>query len=100
MSTRSGEPRGSRSAAGLAAGLTLLTAVLLTGCADRATPVSETAPASATFSPAASPASGTSAGSARVDPEAADSIEDSVSEAETLLKELDQDFQGDAADVG
>ena len=104
MSTRSGQ-RPAGSAPALAAGLALLAAVLLTGCADRATPVSDTSPTASsasgpTPSAASGAASGASNGSVGVDPKAAGSIEDSVDQAESLLKELDQDFQGDAADVG
>jgi putative hemolysin len=98
--------------------VTLATAVLLAGCTDPAngtanppngtvgTPNGTASTANGTAGTAngtASPADPDPAGTANpagVDKQAAASIEDSVSAAEQLLADLEQDFEQDAADAG
>jgi hypothetical protein len=99
--------------AALAVSFALMTVLLLAGCAGSADPASPaTAGTPSTGTSAAQEGSGTTGSEATaspastadagpgLDPEAAASIEDSVADAEQLLKELDQDFQQDDAATG
>lgn len=100
--------------AALALTITVLgmTALLLTGCGGRSESVPAEPAASSVGSSEPSPQASSSAGANAVtstsrstDPaatdlqaaaEAADAIQDSVSSAEAVLKDLDQDFQEDS----
>ena len=95
-------------ATALAVSFTLTVALVLAGCSDRTdrtnstgstagTPIGTSAASEGNGTPAPDPAD---PGDPGLDQEAAASIESSVSEAESLLAELDQEFRQDAAEAG
>jgi|tagenome__1003787_1003787.scaffolds.fasta_scaffold20757462_3 hypothetical protein len=88
----------------LALGLALVAALALTGCSKPAAeprpPIASSAAQEGSGTATTAPASARPKASASgVDPQAAASIENSVSDAESLLRELNQDFQQDAAET-
>jgi hypothetical protein len=89
-------------ATALAVSFTLMVALVLAGCSDPAgstagTPIGTSAAPEGSGTTTPDP---TDPGNTGLDQEAAASIESTVSEAESLLAELDQEFQQDAAEAG
>src|SRR4051794_40392610 len=91
----------------LVLGFALVAALALTGCSNPAAPAEPRPPSASSAAQEGSGTATTAPGSTRpkasatgVDPQAAASIESSVSDAESLLRELNQDFQQDAAETG